>query len=160
MTDKGVKFSTLTFFANDFFKHNKYKFAMNNIQNNDFKLTLSNGILTRYVEATKHFFIKHKAYAFDESEVEKYRGKFDLLRIITTTGRVYEITANSFFEYIYLNSDYGKKQYFIEIKYLKLVETKYKNVRLTHDEFLKVKLISKSSKKKIIDVVSEAIKKL
>ena len=133
---------------------------MNNIQNNDFKLTLSNGILTRYVEATKHFFIKHKAYAFDESEVEKYRGKFDLLRIITTTGRVYEITANSFFEYIYLNSDYGKKQYFIEIKYLKLVETKYKNVRLTHDEFLKVKLISKSSKKKIIDVVSEAIKKL
>jgi hypothetical protein len=104
-----------------------------------FNLQLRHGVLTRYVDSQKHYFIKHKAYAYDEAELEKYKGRFHTLRITTSKGNTYEISQESFFCRSFLNSDYGKVQRFINASDLLLVAQKKKVVHLPMSVYLELK---------------------
>lgn len=85
-----------------------------------FKLNLSNGILTRNVNTQKHYWIKFRAYAFDESELIKLKGKWNKLRIITNSGRTYAITEQDFYTHSIINNEFGKVQRLIGVRYLEL----------------------------------------
>jgi hypothetical protein len=72
----------------------------------NYKLNLTNGILTRNVNSQRHYFIKFKAYAFDESELLKYKGQWSVLEIRTTTGKTYSISENDFYLNSIINEDF------------------------------------------------------
>jgi hypothetical protein len=98
-----------------------------------FKLSLTDQVLTRNVDAQKHFFIKFRAYAFDESELKKYAGKWHTLRIITNGGKVYTIQCDEFYNNSFLNNDYGKVQRLIGVADMKAAKGKRSMVSLpTH----------------------------
>jgi hypothetical protein len=98
-----------------------------------FKLSLTEEVLTRNVDAQKHFFIKFRAYAFDESELQKYAGKWHTLRIITNGGTVYTIQCDDFYNDSFLNNEYGKVQRLIGVADMKAARGKTGMVRLpTH----------------------------
>ena len=99
----------------------------------NFKLNLNDEVLTRNVDAQKHFFIKFRAYAFDESELQKYSGKWHTLRIITNGGTVYTIQADDFYSCSFLNNEFGKLQRLIRVADMKANKGKTGMVRLpTH----------------------------
>jgi hypothetical protein len=99
----------------------------------DFKLVLNDQVLTRNVDAQKHFFIKFRAYAFDESELKKYAGKWHTLRIITNGGTVYTIQCDDFYNNSFLNNEYGKVQRLIGVADMKAKKGKRSMVSLpTH----------------------------
>jgi hypothetical protein len=103
------------------------------MKNVKFKLSLSGEVLTRNVDARKHFFIKFRAYAFDESELRKYAGKWHTLRIITNGGTVYTIQSDDFYALSFLNNDFGKLQCLIKVADMKSSKGKTGMVRLpTH----------------------------
>ena len=98
-----------------------------------FKLVLTDEVLTRNVDAQKHFFIKFRAYAFDESELKKYAGQWHTLRIVTNGGTVYTIQCDDFYDNSFLNDDYGKLQRLIKVADMKSKKGKTGMVRLpTH----------------------------
>ncbi len=94
-------------------------------------MQLIGGVLARYVDAKKHYFIKHKAYAYDEAEIDKYKGLFDTVRITTSKGSIYEIEAGDFWEKSYLNDDYEKLQRFVPSNTLQLVGKRKKAIHLS-----------------------------
>jgi hypothetical protein len=98
-----------------------------------YRLVLSNGLLTRYV-TIRSYFVKHKAYAFDEAPLEKLRGQWHTLQIITKAGKRYEVSESDFYKCSYLNSDYGKLQRLIGIADMRVKETKQNLVRV-HPHF-------------------------
>ena len=98
-----------------------------------FKLVLTDEVLTRNVDGQKHFFIKFRAYAFDESELKKYAGQWHTLRIVTNGGTVYTIQCDDFYDNSFLNDDYGKLQRLIKVADMKSKKGKTGMVRLpTH----------------------------
>lgn len=91
---------------------------MDGIRKNFYKLRLSNKTLTRNVNSSKHFFIKYRAYSFDEKLIIKYKGKFKTLKIITSYGKVYTITSADFWSKSQLMTILNKKQRLIKVEYL------------------------------------------
>jgi hypothetical protein len=96
-----------------------------------FKLVLTDGVLTRNVDATRHYFVKHRAYAFDESALEKYRGQWHTLVITTNAGKKYEVSESDFYAKSYLNRDYGKLQRLVNVADMKVKEAKSKMLRIS-----------------------------
>jgi hypothetical protein len=108
-----------------------------------FKLSLTEEVLTRNVDAQKHFFIKFRAYAFDESELQKYAGKWHTLRIITNGGTVYTIQCDEFYNDSFLNNEYGKVQRLIRVADMKAVKGKRSMVSLPTHFYNELKAESK-----------------
>ena len=77
--------------------------------------------LVRHVN-NSHFLIKYRAYCFDVSIIESIEEDWKKLRIITPTGRVYEISKEGFFTNAKVNSEFGKTQYILPTSCLKLVK--------------------------------------
>ena len=80
-----------------------------------------NGVLTRNVN-NSHFLVKYRAYAFDVVRMEAIIGDWKKLRIITPTGRVYEISKEDFYSYSKVNNEFGKAQYILPTSYLRMVK--------------------------------------
>jgi hypothetical protein len=96
----------------------------------NYKLQLAGTTLMRHVDAKRHYFIKYRAYAYDESELLKYTGQYNRLRITTSKGNIYEISAADFHAKSYLNADYGKLQRLVNVCDLELVAQRQKAVHL------------------------------
>jgi hypothetical protein len=109
----------------------------------NFKLTLHEGVLTRNVDSSKHYFIKYRAYAYDEDELQKYEGQWHTLEIITTGGKCYQVNEVEFYRHSYLNTDYGKTQRFINVADMKVKENKGKMVRISNEMYQELKAESK-----------------
>jgi hypothetical protein len=145
----------------EYFSHQNINLKMTKIEKSmEYKMVLQDDKLIRFVDSKKHFFVKFLAYGFDLEEVLKFKNSFKVLQVITKANRIYEISHDSFFQYSFLNDQFGKKQLFIEVKYLTLVATKNNFVRISEKDLLKLKGIKRATKKKIIDLLSEAVDKL
>ena len=77
--------------------------------------------LVRHVN-NSHFLVKYRAYCFDVSIIESIEEDWKKLRIITPTGRVYEISKDEFLTNAKVNSEFGKTQYILPTSCLKLVK--------------------------------------
>lgn len=104
-----------------------------------FRLILSDGVLTRNVDSTKHYFIKFRAYAYDDAELAKYKGQWHTLEIITSGGKCYQVSEADFYKHSYINDDYGKRQRLINVADMKVKETKGKMVRLSTEFYNELK---------------------
>ena len=54
--------------------------------------------------------------------MEAIIGDWKKLRIITPTGRVYEISKEDFYSYSKVNNEFGKAQYILPTSYLRMVK--------------------------------------
>jgi hypothetical protein len=118
-----------------------------------FKLVLTDQVLTRNVDAQKHFFIKFRAYAFDESELQKYAGKWHTLRIITNGGKVYTIQCDEFYNNSFLNNEYGKVQRLIGVADMESKKGKTGMVRLGTHLYNQLKTESKRRKQPMSSLI-------
>ena len=109
----------------------------------NFRLTLHDGVLTRNVDSQKHYFIKYRAYAYDEDELQKYLGQWHTLEIITTGGKCYQVSEADFYNRSYLNRDYGKVQRLINVADMAVKESKGKMVRISNEVYQELKTESK-----------------
>lgn len=119
----------------------------------NFRLNLHDGVLTRNVDASKHYFVKHRAYAYDEDELQKYLGKWHTLEIITTGGKRYQVSQADFYKYSYINRDYGKVQRFINVADMEVKETKSKMVRISNEVYQELKAESKKQRQPMSTLV-------
>ena len=77
--------------------------------------------LVRHVN-NSHFLVKYRAYAFDVVRMKAIIGDWKKLRIITPTGRVYEISKEDFYSHSKVNNEFGKAQYILPTSCLKLIK--------------------------------------
>lgn len=122
------------------------------------KLNLQNGVLVRNVDSSKHYFVKHRAYAFDVDVLSAYKGKFHTLKIITTYGKVYSIPAKDVERKGIVNSDYGKPQLLIKVSDFRCEAKQHtKTIRVdidTHQEIIKQ---AKAQNVRIVDIIKTNI---
>lgn len=83
-------------------------------------MTLNNRVLIRNVNSRKHYFVKYKAYSFDESIIQTYNGQFDSLIFVTSYGKKYAISSVDFWSKSKVIQFAGKEQRLIEVKYFNL----------------------------------------
>ena len=108
--------------------------------------------LVRHVN-NSHFLIKYRAYCFDVSIIESIEEDWKKLRIITPTGRVYEISKDEFLTNAKVNSEFGKAQYILPTSCLKLVKKlSSKSVVVSEDVHDEIK---KEAKRKGITLSQE-----
>jgi|688.fasta_scaffold1129352_1 hypothetical protein len=122
----------------------------------NYKLNLTNGILTRNVNSQRHYFIKFKAYAFDESELLKYKGQWSVLEIRTTTGKTYSISENDFYLNSIINEDFGKVQRLIGVRFLKLESNVQTMVKLPNEFHSRLKATSKKTNKPMNQLLEDS----
>lgn len=131
---------------------------LNMKQSNKAKLSLQNGVLVRNVDSAKHYFVKHRAYAFDLDVLRAYKGKFHTLKIITTYGKVYTIPAKDVERKGIINNDYGKPQLLIKVSDFRCEAKQHtKTIHLdieTHQEIVKQ---AKSQNVRIMDIIKRNI---
>lgn len=131
---------------------------LNMKQSNKAKLSLQNGVLVRNVDSAKHYFVKHRAYAFDVDVLSAYKGKFHTLKIITTYGKVYSIPAKDVERKGIVNSDYGKPQLLIKVSDFRCEAKQHtKTIRVdidTHQEIIKQ---AKAQNVRIVDIIKTNI---
>lgn len=122
------------------------------------KLSLKNGVLVRNVDSSKHYFVKHRAYAFDVDVLNDFKGKFHTLKIITTYGKVYTIPAKDVERKGIVNSDYGKPQLLIKVSDFSCEAKQHtKTIRVdidTHQEIIKQ---AKAQNVRIVDIIKTNI---
>ena len=112
----------------------------------NFKLVLDDGVLTRNVDSKKHYFIKYRAYAYDEDELQKYVGQWHTLEIITSGGKCYQVSQADFYKYSYINADYGKVQRLINVGDMVVKETKSRMVRISNEVYQELKAEAKKQR--------------
>ena len=127
-------------------------------QSNKAKLNLKNGVLVRNVDSSKHYFVKHRAYAFDVDVLNDFKGKFHTLKIITTYGKVYTIPAKDVERKGIVNSDYGKPQLLIKVSDFSCEAKQHtKTIRVdidTHQEIIKQ---AKAQNVRVVDIIKTNI---
>jgi len=122
----------------------------------NYKLNLTqDGKLVRNVNSNKHYFIKFKAYAFDESELLKFQGKWHTMEIKTSTGRTYSISEQDFYSNSIINNDFGKVQRLIAVKFLKLESYVQTMVKLDNNFHARLKKTSRKENKPMNQLLSE-----
>ena len=115
-------------------------------------MQLNGSTLVRHVN-NSHFLIKYRAYAFDVVRMEAIKGDWKKLRIITPTGRVYEISKEDFYSYSKVNNEFGKAQYILPTSYLRIVKKlSSKSVVISEDVHDEIK---KEAKRKGITLSQE-----
>lgn len=119
-------------------------------------MRVTNGILYRNVDSSKHYHVKHKAYMFDVAIMETLPNWHEL-RIITKYGRVYRIEKRDFDKYSFLNTSYGKAQLVIQVKYLVQVKenTNVKTIALFSDDHFRIKENAKNEGMSIAQYISK-----
>ena len=115
-------------------------------------MQLNGNTLVRHVN-NSHFLVKYRAYAFDVVRMEAIIGDWKKLRIITPTGRVYEISKEDFYSYSKVNNEFGKAQYILPTSCLKLIKNiSSKSVVISEDVHDEIK---KEAKRKGITLSQE-----
>ena len=115
-------------------------------------MQLKGNILIRHVN-NSHFLVKYRAYAFDVVRMKAIKGDWKKLRIITPTGRVYEISKEDFYRYSKVNNEFGKAQYILPTSCLKLIKNiSSKSVVISEDVHDEIK---KEAKRKGITLSQE-----
>ena len=127
-------------------------------QTNKAKLSLKNGVLVRNVDSSKHYFVKHRAYAFDLDVLRAYKGKFHTLKVITTYGKVYTISAVDVERKSIINTEYGKAQLLIKVSDFRCEAKQHtKTIRVdidTHQEIIKQ---AKAQNVRVVDFIKTNI---
>jgi len=118
-----------------------------------YKLIISNGILTRNVDTQKHYWIKFRAYSFDEEELKELKGQWHQLRIVTSTGRVYSISESEFYKQSQINKDYGKEQRLIQVKFLKLEQHRQTLINVSTNFHTRLKEKSTTTNKPMNQII-------
>ena len=122
----------------------------------NYKLNLTHdGKLIRNVNSNRHYFIKFKAYGFDESELLKYKGQWQSMEIKTSTGRTYSISEEEFYSNSIINEDFGKVQRLIGVRFLKLESYVQTMVKLDNNFHSRLKKTSRKENKPLNQVLSE-----
>ena len=115
-------------------------------------MQLKGSTLIRHVN-NSHFLVKYRAYCFDVSIIESIKEDWKKLRIITPTGRVYEISKEDFYSYSKVNNEFGKAQYILPTSYLRMVKKlSSKSVVVSEDVHDEIK---KEAKRKGITLSQE-----
>lgn len=122
----------------------------------NYKLNLTHdGKLIRNVNSSRHYFIKFKAYGFDETELLKYKGQWHTMEIKTSTGKTYSISESDFYSSSVVNQDFGKIQRLIGVKFLKLEAYVQTMVKLDNEFHSRLKKTSRRENKPMNQLLSE-----
>lgn len=118
-----------------------------------YKMQMHGTTLVRYVNE-KHYFVKHRAYAFDVSEMKRH-SQWLTLEIRTQSGRVYAISKEVYEQRAWLNTNYGKAQMFVPVAAMEIVRrTTQHIVRLDTQTHEQLKAYAKEKRVNIGNVVT------
>jgi hypothetical protein len=126
----------------------------------NYKLNLTtDGKLIRNVDSTKHYFIKFRAYGFDESELLKYKGKWHTMEIKTSAGKTYTISESEFYSKSLVNEDFGKVQRLIGVRFLNLDAHTQTFVKVDKHFHVRLKKTSRKENKPMNQVLIDLFNK-